>query len=106
MTYLVMAFIAEAIGGFVGGLVAGLVGYIEGAVDGALFQAFGSIIPVIAVIGLIYAAISFFIGVTKAIFAGIFFCLGIIVAGIALQDWMTTVGGFIAIVGLIVSFIL
>ncbi len=101
-----MAFIAEAIGGFVGGLVAGLVGYIEGAVDGALFQAFGSIIPVIAVLGIIYAAISFFIGVTKAFFAGVFFCLGIIIAGVALHDLTTTVGGLIAIIGLILSFIL
>jgi hypothetical protein len=83
-----------------------LVGYVEGAVDGALFQAFGSIVPVIAVLGIIYAVISFFIGVTKAFFAGVFFCIGIIVAGVALQDWMTTIGGFIAIVGLIVSFIL
>jgi len=101
-----MAFVAEAIGGFVGGLVAGFVGYVEGAVDGALFQAFGSIIPVIAVLGIIYAVISFFAGVTKAIFAGAFFCIGIILAGALLNDLSTVAMGIIALVGLIIGFIL
>ena len=101
-----MAFVAEVMGGFVGGLVAGLVGYVEGAVDGALFQAFGSIIPVIALLGIIYAIISFFTGVTKAIFAGAFFCIGIILAGAFLNDLATAAMGVIALVGLIVGLVM
>jgi hypothetical protein len=98
-----MSFVVEAVGGFVGGLVAGFIGYIEGAVNGALFQGFGSIISVIATLGIIYAVISFFAGVFKAILAGAFFCIGIIVTGLALGDAVTILGGFISISGLFLS---
>jgi hypothetical protein len=60
--------IAEAIGGFIGGLVAGLIGYVTDLTLGAVFQAFGTLSSWFIVLGIIYAVISFIMGL--AVFRG------------------------------------
>jgi hypothetical protein len=71
---------------------------------GAIFQAFGSIIPLIALLGIVYTIISFFIGVRDDFLAGVFFSFGIIVSGFVLSDFVTILSGCISIAGLVAVF--
>jgi hypothetical protein len=89
--------IAQVIGGLIGGLVAGLIGYAVDTAIGAVFNALGYIIPMIALFGVIYAIISFAMGINDAIVAGFFFSVGVIFAGWAVGDVVTVAGGFIAL---------
>jgi hypothetical protein len=97
--------IAEAIGGFIGGLLAGLIGYVTDLTLGAVFQAFGTLSSWFIVLGIIYAMVSFIIGLAEAYATGLFFTVGIIAAGWFLGDTVTIVGGFISITGLVLSLI-
>lgn len=94
--------IAQVVGGLIGGFFTGIIGYTGDLALGAIFDAFGSIIPAIALFGAIYAIISFLIGISEASVAGLFFSIGIILAGWALSDLVTVAGGVIALVVVIV----
>jgi hypothetical protein len=61
---------------------------------GAVFDAFGSIVPSLILFGAIYAIISFLIGINDAVVAGLFFSVGVILAGLAVHDFVTIAGGF------------
>jgi hypothetical protein len=98
--------IVEAIGGFIGGLVAGLIGYVTDLTFGAVFQAFGTLSSWFILLGIIYAIVSFVMGLAQAYATGLFFTVGIIAAGWFLGDAVTLVGGFISIAGLVLSLIL
>jgi hypothetical protein len=98
--------IVEAIGGFIGGLVAGLIGYVTDLTFGAVFQAFGTPSSWFILLGIIYAIVSFVMGLAQAYATGLFFTVGIIAAGWFLGDAVTLVGGFISIAGLVLSLIL
>ena len=96
--------IAQVVGGVIGGFIAGIMGYTVDLMFGGIFDAFGSVIPAIALFGAIYGAVSFFIGISKASVAGIFFSTGIIFAGWALGDLVTGAGGVIAVAVSVVMF--
>jgi len=96
--------LAQVVGGVVGGFIAGIIGYTVDLALGTTFDAFGSVVPTIALFGVIYGIISFFIGISKASVAGIFFSIGIILAGCALGDLVTGAGGVIALAVIIVMF--
>jgi hypothetical protein len=95
--------VAQAFGGFIGGLVAGLIGYVTELTLGAVFQAFGTLSSWFIVLGIVYAIISFIMGLAEAYTTGLFFTVGIISAGWFLGDAVTVVGGFISIAGLVLS---
>jgi hypothetical protein len=95
--------IAEIIGGFVGGLIAGIIGYATDISISAIFQAFGTLIPLMILLGFVYSIISFFAGISEAYIAGLFFTLGVISAGWLLADFVTLIAGFISIAGLVLS---
>ena len=88
--------LAEVIAGFVGGLVAGILGYATDIATGAIFDAFKIINPLIPLLGIVYAVISFFSGIVEAYIAGILFTLGIIIAGALLGDSVTIIAGIIS----------
>jgi len=95
--------IPQIIGGLIAGLVAGLIGYIVDMAIGAIINAFGSIIPSLILFGAIYGLISFFAGVGDAVVGGLFFSFGVILAGWALNDTVTFVGGLIAFVAVLIG---
>lgn len=95
---------AEIIGGLFGGFIAGITGYAIDSIMGATFEAFGSIIPLMALLGALYAIFSFLAGVSEAYLAGILFTIGIIGSGLLLGDLVTTMAGMISITGLVLSF--
>ncbi len=95
--------IAEAIGGFIGGLVAGLIGYVTDLTLGTVFQAFGTLSSWFIVLVIVYAVISFIMGLAEAYATGLFFTIGIIAVGWVLGDAVTVVGGFILTAGLVLS---
>lgn len=95
----------QAAGGFITGLGAGLLGYMVDLVVGASFDALGSALPIIGLLGFIYALGSFFAGLEDAYVAGFFFSFGIITAGMILNDWVTGICGVISIVGIVVSWL-
>lgn len=97
--------IAKVMGGIIAGFIAGIIGYTVDLTIGAIFDAFGSIIPLIALLGIVYAIISFFIGVREDFLAGVFFSVGIIMSGFVLSDLVTILAGCVSFAGLIVVFI-
>lgn len=96
--------IAQVVGGVIGGFIAGIMGYTVDLMLGGILDAFGSVIPAIVLFGAIYGAVSFFIGISKASVAGIFFSTGIILAGWAVGDLVTGAGGVIALAVIVVMF--
>ena len=95
--------LAEVVAGFLGGLIAGIIGYATDIAIGAIFEAFKVFNPLIALLGIVYAIISFFAGIGEAYVAGIFFSLGIISAGWILGDFVIFIAGFISIAGLVLG---
>jgi len=95
--------LSQIIGGFIGGLVAGLIGYTVDMAVGAIFSSFGAIKPLFIILGFVYAALSFLIGLGDAYVGGIFFSLGIMALGYLLHDGVTFVGGIISFGGLLFS---
>jgi len=97
--------ISEIIYGFIGGLVAGLVGYAVDWAVGEVFTVFGTTSSMFIVLGIVYAIISFIIGIKDAFVAGTLFSVGIVVAGLLLHDSVTTLSGMISTLGLIAVYI-
>lgn len=71
-----------------------------------MFEAFQPFNPLFAVLGVVYAVVSFLLGIEEGYYAGIFFSLGVIAAGLLLRDFLTTVSGFISIVGIVPSIVI
>lgn len=63
---------------------------------GSIFDAFGSIIPSLILFGVIYTIISFVARISDAIVTGLFFSVGVMLAGWIVHDAVTFAGGFIA----------
>jgi hypothetical protein len=95
--------IEEIVGGLVGGLTVGVIGWATDFGIGTVFEAFGKIMPIFIPLGLIYAMISFLIGISEAYFAGISFCIGIIFAGFMVNDPTTAFAGVISMLGIALS---
>jgi hypothetical protein len=94
---------AQVFGGFFSGLIGGFIGYITDVTIGVVLFAFGEISSWFIVLGVVYAIISFIMGIAEAKVAGLFFSLGIIVSGFFLGDAVTALGGIISLAGLIFS---
>ncbi len=100
-----MVDILEAIVGFSTGSLAGVAGYAIYAFSSAAFQAYGLFNPLIAILGVTFALCSFFAGIKKAIAAGAFFALGILIAGFILGNFVISIAGVLSAFGLAFSFL-
>jgi hypothetical protein len=90
--------------GFFSGLVGGIIGFSIDLAIGSIFDAFGTINPIFILLGIGYAFFSFIMGTEEAYYAGFFFALGIIGAGLLLSDIVTTLGGIISFGGLFIGY--
>jgi hypothetical protein len=68
-----------------------------------MFEAFKPFNPMIAVLGVVFAIVSFLSGTREAHTAGFFFSLGIVSAGAMLSDSVTGLSGVISIAGVLIS---
>lgn len=97
--------IQKVIQGFVYGLGAGIIGFATDILTGAMFEAFTPFNPLIPLWGLVFAVVTFLAGIAEAYLTGLFFSLGIISAGVLLNDFVTIASGFISIAGLVISLV-
>ena len=95
--------IKQITAGFVSGFGAGIMGYAVGLVIVAMFTAFQPFYPLLAVYGLVFTIVCFVLGITEAYYAGVFFSFGVIAAGFLIGDLVTTVSGFISLIGILIS---
>jgi hypothetical protein len=95
--------LAQIVGGFVSGLMAGIVGYATDIMFGAMFDAFKVFNSLFVFYGIIFFVVSFFAGLAEAYYAGLFFSIGIIVAGFWLKDFVTVLSGVISTAGVVIS---
>ena len=95
--------VKEIILGLFAGVIAGLIGWAIDLTIGAYFESFGSPNLLLVMIGVVYVIVSFSYGMEKAYYGGIFFSVGIILAGLLLRDSVTVISGLISLVGIAIS---
>jgi hypothetical protein len=89
--------------GIIGGFIGGVVGFATDIMIGAMLETFKSYNFAIAVLAVVYPIASFLSGLKEAYVAGFFFSLGIILAGVVLNDFVTILLGFLSMAGLAIG---